>query len=26
MVRVKDNVDNRVYWLNIDHVTWIGPR
>ena len=26
LVRIKDNTDGRIYWFNIDHVVWIGPR
>ncbi len=26
LIRVRDNVTKKGYWINPDHVTWIGPR
>lgn len=26
MIRIEDHDDERVYWFNLDHIVWIGPR
>lgn len=25
-VKIKDNIDGRVFWFNFNAITWIGPR